>query len=386
MSELMNVQDMLSRLIAFPSVSKDSNLELIDFIKTYLKKYNIESELVYNTNHTKANLLASIGPAKEGGVVLSGHTDVVPVVGQQWNTDPFVLTKRNEKLYGRGSCDMKGFIACVLAKVPQMVETKLNYPIHFAFSYDEEVGCLGVPSLIKLILKKTPRPNSVIVGEPTEMKVVTAHKGVTAVNVRIYGKEAHSSQTQIGLSAIMVAGKLIHFIEQMNIKSSRKNNNTSEFKPNHTTMTVNKINGGTAVNIMAGECEFIWDIRSLPNENPQDYIDDFNKFCKNSVLPEMKKISPTTDIKVETRASTPALSPQKNSNAEALCKNITGDNQSRSVSFATEAGQFQQAGLSTAICGPGSIEQAHKPNEFISVNQLSKCTDLVEKLIQRMSN
>lgn len=374
----------LARLIAFPTVSRDSNLKLIAYIQERLNEYGIESRLVHNEEGTKANLLATIGPMVEGGVVLSGHTDVVPIDDQDWHSDPFSLVEKDGKLFGRGTCDMKCFIATSLAALPDMIAADLPVPIHFAFSYDEEVGCAGVPSLIKLIRKELPLPKAVIVGEPTDMKVVTAHKGVTAVNAVITGKEAHSSQTQLGYSAIMAAGKLIQFVGEMTAENAFGPNKDSNFEPDHTTMTVNVIHGGTALNILARHCDMTWDIRSLPGDDAQHYIDRFTAFCNDTVLPEMRKTAPNSDITINVRAGTPALQFEADSEAERLCRQLTGDNAIRAASYAAEAGQFQEAGLSTVICGPGSIAQAHQPNEFITLEQVELGTrfmgDLIEKL------
>jgi acetylornithine deacetylase len=375
----------LARLIAFPTVSRDSNLKLIAYIQERLNEYGIESRLVHNEEGTKANLLATIGPMVEGGVVLSGHTDVVPIDDQDWHTDPFSLSEKDGKLFGRGTCDMKCFIATSLAALPDMIAADLPVPIHFAFSYDEEVGCAGVPSLIKLIREELPLPKAVIVGEPTDMKVVTAHKGVTAVNAVITGKEAHSSQTQLGYSAIMAAGNLIQFVGGMTAENASGSNKDSNFEPDHTTMTVNMIHGGTALNILAGHCEMTWDIRSLPGDDAQHYIDRFTAFCNDTVLPEMRKTAPNSDITINVRAGTPALQFETDSEAERLCRQLTGDNAVRAASYAAEAGQFQEAGLSTVICGPGSIAQAHQPNEFITLEQVELGTRFMSDLIEKLA-
>ena len=379
------VQSELARLIAFPTVSRDSNLDLITYIQEKLNEFGIVSRLVPNEEGSKANLLATIGPAAEGGVVLSGHTDVVPIDDQDWHTDPFILVERNRKLYGRGTCDMKCFIATALAALPDMVAANLEVPIHLALSYDEEIGCAGVPSLIRLLRKELPTPSSVIVGEPTEMKVVTAHKGVTAVSTRITGKEAHSSQIQLGYSAIMAAGRLITFVGDMAAENAEGTNKDDRFEPNYTTMTVNIIHGGTALNIMAGHCTLTWDIRSLPGDNPNSDIERFKTFCNDNVLPEMRHTAPNARIEVDVRAGTPALHFESDSDAERLCRYLTGDNAIRAVSFAAEAGQFQEAGLSTAICGPGSIAQAHQPNEFITLEQVELGTRFMTGLIKKLT-
>lgn len=375
----------LARLVAFPTVSRDSNMNLIAYVQEGLREHGIDSRLVPNEDGKKANLLATIGPNVAGGIVLSGHTDVVPIDGQDWHSDPWQLTERNGKLYGRGTCDMKCFLAAALAALPDFVSAELPVPIHFAFSYDEEVGCAGVPSLINLITDEVPQPRAVIVGEPTDMKVVTAHKGVTGVTATITGHEAHSSQTQLGVSAIMAAGRLIQFVGDMTAENATGANKDDNFEPDHTTMTVNVIEGGTALNIMAGQCILTWDIRSLPGDDPQTYVERFRAFCESEVVPEMRKIGPDCRIDIDVRAGTPALKFETDSEAEQLCRQLTGDNAVRAVSFAAEAGQFQEAGMSTAICGPGSIAQAHQPNEFITLEQVELGTHFMSDLIERLA-
>lgn len=385
MITVADVRAELARLIAFPTVSRDTNLDLMAYVQERLNEYSIQSRLIHNDEGTKANLLATVGPMVEGGVVLSGHTDVVPIDDQDWHTDPFTVVEKDGKLFGRGTCDMKCFIATALAALPDMVAANLPVPLHFAFSYDEEVGCAGVPSLIKLIREELPAPKAVIVGEPTDMKVVTAHKGVTAVNALITGQEAHSSQTQLGYSAIMAAGRMIEFVRTMTDASAAGTNKDSRFEPDHTTMTVNVIEGGTALNIMAGHCTLTWDIRSLPGDNPQVYVDRFEAFCRDVVLPDMRKTAPKANIQIEVRAGTPALQFETDSEAERLCRQLTGDNAIRAVSFAAEAGQFQEAGFSTVICGPGSIAQAHQPNEFITLEQVGLGTRFMSDLIEKLA-
>lgn len=386
MVTITDVRAELARLIAFPTVSRDSNLDLITYVQERLNEYGIDSRLVPNEEGNKANLLATVGPMVDGGVVLSGHTDVVPVNDQDWHSDPFAMVERDGKLFGRGTCDMKCFLATALAALPDMVAANLPVPIHFAFSYDEEVGCAGVPSLIRLLTKELPKPSAVIVGEPTDMKVVTAHKGVAAVNAVITGKEAHSSQTQMGYSAIMAAGRLIQFVGDMTAENAAGSNTNSNFEPDHTTMTVTMIGGGTALNILAGHCRLTWDIRFLPNDDPQLYVDRFETFCRETVLPDMRKTAPQSEIVVHVRAGTPALQFEADSEAERLCRQLTGDNTVRAVSYAAEAGQFQEIGLSTAICGPGSIAQAHQPDEFVTLDQVELGTRFMADLIEKLAH
>jgi len=372
---------MLQKLVAFDTVSRNSNMALIDFAKKLLLEQGINSRLISNKDGTKANLLATIGPNVEGGIVLSGHTDVVPVDGQIWSTDPFVMSERDGRLYGRGTCDMKGFIAVVLAALPKICKSELRVPVHLAFSYDEEVGCTGVRSMIEFIGQEVPKPRAVIVGEPTDMKVVTAHKGVTGVLTRVTGREAHSSQPQLGVSAVMAASRCIEFLKGL---GPRKNNRDSLFEPPHTTITVNKIDGGTALNILARQCDFYWDIRSLPNDEPTWYLDALQKFCAEILLPDLHRISSACNVETSILAQTPALRHEANSDAEQLCRALTGDNRRRAVSYAAEAGQFQEIGLSTVICGPGSINQAHQPDEYLELSQLVAGSKFIDDLIEHI--
>jgi acetylornithine deacetylase len=376
---------MLEKLVAFDTVSRNSNLAFIEYVRGLLLNHGVESRLVYNEERTKANLLASIGPAVEGGIVLSGHTDVVPVDGQDWHTDPFSVVERGGRLYGRGTADMKCFLAIALAALDTMKAAPLKVPLHFAFSYDEEVGCAGVPSLIRLLNKELPAPRAVIVGEPTDMKVVSAHKGITGVRTIVTGHESHSSQIHRGVSAVMIAAELIQYLRGLSDEAAAKGPHNALFEPTHTTITVNIIEGGTAINIMAGSCTFQWDVRALPEDDPDRYIRRFSDHCVREVLPRMRAIAPGCNIETVPRAGTPALKPDPQSAAEELCRMLTGDNVTRAVSFAAEAGQFQQTGLSTVICGPGSISQAHQPNEYIEISQVEAGTKFMLDLVRHLS-
>ena len=376
---------MLEKLVAFDTVSRNSNLAFIGFVQELLNAHGIESRLVHNTEQTKANLLATIGPRIKGGVVLSGHTDVVPVDDQDWHTNPFAVVERDGLLYGRGTSDMKTFLAIILGALDDITRAELKTPIHLAFSYDEEVGCAGVPSLIRLLEREIPMPRAVIVGEPTEMKVVSAHKGITTVRTTVTGHESHSSQIHRGVSAVMVAAELIQFLQGLSAEAAAKGPHNNLFDPTHSTITVNHITGGTAINIMAHHCTFLWDIRALPEDNAEAYLERFNAYCRDIVLPRVRKIAPDCDIETVPRTSTPALKLDRESDAEQLCRALTGDNVTRAVAFAAEAGLFQQGGLPTVICGPGSIAQAHQPNEFISVAQVAAGTRFLHDLLKTMS-
>ena len=376
---------MLEKLVSFDTVSRNSNLAFMDYVQGLLRSHGIESRLVHNEERTKANLLASIGPAVERGIVLSGHTDVVPVDDQDWHSDPFHVVERDGLLYGRGTADMKSFIAVILAALDVITAASLKVPIHLAFSYDEEVGCAGVPSLIRVLNAELPRPRAVIVGEPTDMKVVSAHKGITGVRTTVTGHEAHSSQTHRGVSAVMVAAELIHHLQSLAAEAMARGPHNTLFEPSHTTITVNQIVGGTALNIMARSCTFHWDVRALPEDDPDAYIARFRKHCDETVLPRMRAIAADCSIETVPRAGTPALRLEPHSDSEDLVRALTGDNATRAVSFAAEAGQFQREGLSTVICGPGSISQAHQPDEFISREQIAACTHFIHELVKRLT-
>ncbi len=375
---------MLEKLVAFDTVSRNSNLAFIDYVRDLLSRHGIESRLVYNDDRSKANLLATIGPMIAGGVVLSGHTDVVPIDDQAWTSDPFKVVEREGRLYGRGTADMKCFLAIILGALDTLAKAPLKTPIHLAFSYDEEVGCLGAPSLIKFLNDNLPAPKAVIVGEPTDMKVVSAHKGITGVRTVVTGHESHSSQTHRGVSAVMVAAELIQFVQSLSAEASVKGPFDTLFEPDHTTLTVNHITGGTAINIMAGHCTFQWDVRALPGDDPDAYIARFRRHCDEVVLPRIRKIAPGCAIETIPRAGTPALKVERDSPAEELARLLTGDNVTRAVAFAAEAGQFQREGLATVICGPGSISQAHQPDEFITKDQVALGTQFLHDLVTHL--
>ena len=374
--------EMIEKLVGFPTVSRDSNLGLVEFVREYLAEYGVESHVVPNPEGTKANLYATVGPAVEGGVVLSGHTDVVPVDGQPWDTDPFTVTERDGRLYGRGTCDMKSFSACGLALVPEMVAAGLKRPIHFALSYDEEVGCQGAPSMIAELVERLPAPRAVIVGEPSDMRLVNAHKGISGFETVVTGREAHSSQTHRGVSAVMNAARLVHFIDEMARECASHPRPESGFVPPYTTIHVGMVKGGTAGNIISRECRFVWDLRNMPDDDPQPFLERFEAYCRDEVLPEMRRIAPEADIVTRDHYRTPGLRAEPGSAADALVRALTGDNDTGVVSYGTEAGQFQEAGFSTIVCGPGSIDQAHQPNEFIERSQVDLCMKTLRRLIE----
>jgi len=363
----------LARLIGFDTTSRDSNLALIEHVETLLSALGVAATRVPNTEGTKANLYATLGPPVEGGVVLSGHTDVVPVDGQPWTSDPFALTERDGRLYGRGACDMKGFLALALAAAPIFAEGgRLKRPVHFAFSYDEEVGCVGAPSMIAEIAQALPRPAAVIVGEPTNMEVVRGHKGIVSYVVTVTGHEAHSSLTHLGLSANMAAIRLMHRLEELAQALEDKADPASPFLPKHATLTIGQIKGGTAVNILARECVFVFDLRCPPGLDPDAVLAPFLAEAR-SLDRAMKARFPHSGVEVARRSTTPAFAPEPDGEAERIARRLAGDNgPPRVVPYAAEAGQFQQGGFSTVICGPGSIEQAHQPDEYVERRQIER--------------
>lgn len=384
MAQTYTPREMLAKLVSFPTVSRDSNLPLIDFAEEYLTDHGVTCRRVYDDSGTKANLYALVGPEEPGGVILSGHTDVVPVDGQEWTTDPFTLTERDGRLYGRGACDMKGFDALALAFVPDMLKAGLKRPVQIALSYDEEVGCLGAPRMIAEMAKTMPPPAACIVGEPTMMKVVTGHKGSVGLQTTVHGYEIHSSLCHEGVSAVMTAARLVNWMHERMRENMERADPASPFEPPFTTLHVGVIRGGTAGNITAKECGFSTDIRVAPPETPQEWLDRYLAHVAE-VEAEIKAIRPEARIEVAVRMMNPPCRPEEDGAAERLARALTGDNGEHVVSYGTEAGQFQEGGFSTCICGPGNIEQAHQPDEYISLVQLEAGQKFMRGLIERLA-
>ncbi|MDB5440696.1 MAG: acetylornithine deacetylase [Caulobacteraceae bacterium] len=376
--------DILRTLVGFDTTSRGSNLALIEWVEAYLADHGVASRRVPNADGTKSNLLATIGPLVEGGIVMSGHTDVVPIDGQAWSSDPWTLTERDGRLYGRGSSDMKSFLALSLAALPDLLAQPLARPAHLAFSYDEEVGCLGAPDLIAVIRREVPAPALVLIGEPTNMEAISGHKGIAAFKVTVKGHEAHSSLTHMGLSANMIAIKLMSALVELSEKLAREADPASPFEPKGASLTIGQINGGTAVNILAGECIFVFDLRCPPGLRPGPILTEFLALAAR-LDGEMKARFPETGIKVEQRSDTPSFAPEEAGVAEAFARRLAGDNGPRRVApYAAEAGQYQQAGFSTVICGPGSIEQAHQPDEFIEISQIQRGGEFMARLVEAL--
>jgi acetylornithine deacetylase len=384
MTDIAHQLDWISRLVAFDTTSSKSNLALIEDVETYLHGFGVETFRVANDDATKTNLYALIGPKVEGGVVLSGHTDVVPVEGQDWSSDPWTVVERDGKLYGRGVADMKSFSAIGLSLVPDMLKAGLKRPVIFALSYDEEIGCLGAPRMIAEIAGKVPAPSAVIVGEPTNMKVIDGHKGIASFRVKVTGYTTHSSQTDRGVSAVEAAAKLIAKIADMRAVRAARTETSSPFDPPYSTMTVNVVHGGTQLNIMAAEARFDWDLRVVPGESSEDIVEEFTDYARG-VEAEMRTKAAGCRIEMTQMTNAPSLAPSADNPAADLAKAITGHNSTDVVAYAAEAGQFQEAGFSVVICGPGSIDQAHQANEFITLAQVQEGTRFIRRLIERLS-
>jgi acetylornithine deacetylase len=385
-SNSLSPRKMLEKLVSFNTVSDRSNLNLIAYVEDYLSQLGVQSERVPNETGEKASLHARIGPEIDGGVVLSAHTDVVPVEGQNWSRDPFTAWEVDGRLYGRGTADMKGFAATVLAKVPDFLSADLKVPVHIALSYDEEVGCFGAPPLIRDILARGPKPKFSIVGEPTNMKVVTGHKGIAVLRTSIKGHPVHSSQLHRGVSAISVAAKLISWLDARTAENKTRSDPDCGYEPPYTTLHCGTISGGQAHNITAENCEFVTDIRLLPSESAAKWISDYNAFIQSEVLPDMRAISQNCRIEVKELANVPGLKAEQEGFAETVARRLTGDNARNLVVYATEGGIFQDHGLSTVVCGPGSIDQAHQADEYIELSELDRCSAFLDSLIEGLRN
>lgn len=382
-------REMLEQLVAFDTVSEKSNLELILFVQDYLEDHGVTCHVVRDETGHKAALFANIGPEVEGGVVLSGHTDVVPVEGQNWSTDPFRVTEKDGRLYGRGTCDMKGFDALALAVVPEALKAGLKRPIQIALSYDEEVGCRGAPPMIARMRRVLPKASAVIVGEPTEMQAVSAHKGILEMTTRVTGHEVHSSLRHKGVSAVMTAARLVTWLDarQQELLEAEPHPEALAFDPPCTTLHAGVFQGGNAHNITAGRAWFSTDIRTAPPETSARWLERYRAEVRR-LEAEIQAVHPAARIEVEVEADVPACAAEgpEGGAAERLIRQLTGDNSERAVAFATEAGQFQEAGYSAALCGPGSIAQAHQPDEYIEIRQLEAGEAFLRRLISHLAS
>ena len=376
---------MIERLIAFDTTSRNSNLELIEEVRGYLASLGVEAALVYNEDRSKANLYATIGPKDRPGIALSGHTDVVPIDGQDWASDPWRVVEKDGKLYGRGTSDMKSFIAQVLAHLPDFLAQDLETPIHLCFSYDEEVGCLGVRPLIDFLKAQAVQPKLAIIGEPTSMQVITAHKGKLSLRCRVTGSEAHSSLAPLAVNAVQEAAKVVTHIAKMADEKAQDGPFDPAFDIPHTTLHTGIIQGGQALNIVPRDCFFDFEFRSLPGEDPRDLLKRIHDYAHEELEPAMQARVPGTGFSWEQLSAFPALDTPPEAEVVELAKSLAGANSTAKVAFGTEAGLFSEAGISCVVCGPGSIEQAHKPDEFVEIEQLLACQRFLERLLERVS-
>jgi len=383
-ASLTTAQELLKALVAFDTTSAKSDLKLIGFVRDSLDGHGVTSTLTPSPEGEKASLFATIGPKKQGGIGLSSHSDCVPVEGQSWASDPFALQLRDGKLYGRGACDMKGFLACVLASVPHFTTRPLKQPIHIILSYDEEVGCSGVRPLIARLGRNLPRPRAIIVGEPTGMAVIDAHKRIDTYSTIVTGREAHSSMPQLGVNAISIAAELIEELDRIGAELAAQQGD-DRFNHPGSTLQVGMIEGGTAPNIVPKTCRFQWQVRSLPSADPKTVPDRLATFASEKLLPRMRRVAPSASIETRHEGGVPAFLAKPGSEAVALALALTGANGTRAVSYATEAGLFEEAGCPTVICGPGDIEQAHAADEFVSLAQLEACMAFLSKLAEQLS-
>ena len=378
-------EEILVDLVAFNTVSARSNLQLIEYVEAYLVDWGIGSVRVVSDDGSKSNLYATIGPADRAGVVLSGHTDVVPVANQPWESDPFDLTERTVdgqlRLYGRGSADMKGFAAAVLAMVPDFVAADLKTPIHIALSYDEEIGCLGVGRMIAKMCDELTTPQLVIIGEPTSMQIVIAHKGSQGFRTEITGVAAHSSSPHLGVNAIAYAAEIIRFLLELAAEKQADGDPANGFHPPWTTFNVGQIQGGEALNIIPEHCAFNWEFRPLPDEDTAAIKARYDVFIAEQIEPRLRAENPAASIVTRPLAAVPPLHRDDNSPAERLARHLTGANTTHTAAYVAEASQFQAGGIPAVICGPGNIDQAHQANEWIAVDQLNQCTDFLRRLL-----
>jgi acetylornithine deacetylase len=376
---------MLARLVSFDTTSAYSNLDLIDFVRDYLADHGVEAALIESEDGQKANLFATIGPRERRGIGLSGHSDVVPVAGQKWSSDPFILAERDGKLYGRGACDMKGFLAAVLALVPDMAAARLTQPLHIIISYDEEVGCTGVRPMIEALGRQLIKPNLIIVGEPSSMQVVDAHKSVQSFSTEVTGVAAHSSMIHLGANAVIAAAEIVREITELRDEMIDFGDPSGRFDPPYSTIHVGRIQGGTARNIVPSSCTIDWEMRGLPDADADAVRTRIELFSRQRVLPGLRTVSGETDIVTRRGASVPGLAPAASGEAAALALKLTGEDELAAVSYGTEAGLFQRAEISSIVCGPGNIAQAHKPDEYIEISQIEACNTFLRRLIAALS-
>jgi acetylornithine deacetylase len=385
MTRLEQTAEMLGRLIAYPTVSTDSNLEMISDLRDRLSDLGARCHLFTSGDGAKANLFASLGPQAPGGILLSGHSDVVPVTDQDWSRDPFTMHRAHDLLFGRGACDMKGFIAAVMVMAPHFARLDLKRPVHFAFTYDEETGCLGAQSLVPELQRLGIKPDIAIIGEPTEMRVIEGHKGCCEYTTKFIGLEGHGSHPALGVNAAEYAVRYVSRLLQLRDELRARAPADSRFEPPETTVNVGRIAGGHAHNVIVGKAEVDWEFRPVQTSDQHFVKDTMRNYVEEELLPAMRAVCPDADIATETMGEVVGLTPMPENAARELVAELTGANGADVVPFGTEAGLFQQMGTDVVVCGPGSIRQAHKPDEFVSLDQLQACLNMLEKLGARLT-
>jgi acetylornithine deacetylase len=377
--------EMIQRLVGFDTTSRESNLGLIEWVRDWLQRLGVESRLTYDATGAKANLFATIQKGARPGIVLSGHTDVVPVDGQPWDTDPFTATLQGDRIYGRGACDMKSYIAAALAATPQFLAAELKAPVHFALSYDEEIGCLGVRGLIEDLERNGIRPGGCIVGEPTGMQPVIANKGFRSFRCAVRGKEVHSALAPHGVNAIDYAARLVAHIRGIADRLREAGPRDAGFDVPFTTLHTGLIRGGTASNIVPRDCEFHFEVRGLPGTDLDQLEREIRAYARDVLEPEMKRVDPDAGVSFVVKSDTPGLAAAEDERITALAQALAQNRSTGKVAYAAEAGLFQRAGIPSIICGPGSIEQAHKPNEYITLEQVARCESFMDRLVEALS-
>ena len=385
MSLLPRTEALLARLIACPTVSSDSNMEMMALMADHLEHFGARVELFSDSTGRKANLFATLGPDIPGGVVLSGHSDVVPVTDQIWSSDPFTLTERDDHLYGRGSCDMKGFIAAALALAEPVSQTPLRRPLHLCFTHDEEVGCLGARALVPELQRRGYAPRMALVGEPTGMRLIEGHKGCCEYTTRFTGLEGHGSDPDAGVNAVLYALRYTQRLMDLAEAPKTRAPADSRFTPPWTTVNVGRLAGGVAHNVIPGRAELDWEMRPVQPGDAEYMREALAHYVTHDLLPAMRAVHPGADITTEVIGEVAGLMPMPDNEARDLISRLTGSNTADVVPFGTEAGLFQDMGMSVVVCGPGEIAQAHKPDEFVTRSQLAQCLGLLEGVARSLA-
>jgi len=383
----LTATQILTQLVSFPIFGGDPNLEIVHWIGAYLEEHGVAYHLVYNEEKTKAGVICRLGPAVDGGIILSGHLDVVPTVGQPWDTDPFALTLKGDKLYGRGSCDMKGFVACCLASVPRILRSRLKKPVYFAFSYDEEIGCMSGDQMAAAIRDTyAENPAGAIIGEPSMLQPMVGQKGIMVYTTTVHGSQGHSSRVKQEVDAIHEAARLIVWLEDKMDALIAAGRTDDRFHPNHTSLHAGLIKGGSAFNIIANECSFDWDFRNIPMDDAQEIYAEFEAYCQERIAQKQHLFPGFSIENVPMHPPVPPLDTAEDTPIVDLVKRLSGNTQTSTVAYAAEAGQFSNAGFPAVICGPGDIAQAHRANEFVAVEQLEGCMRMIENLVTELSS